>query len=204
MALLATNMPIAYDMLIAYGGYARKLNKGDIIFREGDIPHFYFQLLEGEVKLFSTNTDGKELIQGVFKDGDSFGEPPLLIGKAYPSTAQTNSSCIIMKITKERLMNILKDYPELNRTFMLSFAERIYNKATAVQVWIKQTPEDKISCFFNKLKMESGYISSPFPIPYTRQQIADFTGLRVETVIRTLIRMSKENKIKITDHKVYV
>ena len=37
----------------------------------------------------------------------------------------------------------------------------------------------------------------------TRQEIADFTGLRVETVIRTLKRMEQENKIEIRNRKLY-
>ncbi len=48
---------------------------------------------------------------------------------------------------------------------------------------------------------------SPCPqqlhVPYTRQQIADQTGLAVEIVIRTLLRMNKEGKIKICKHKLY-
>ncbi len=203
MGTLSTSMAIDYDLLIAYGGFARKLDKGDIIFREGDAPYFYFQVLEGEVKLFSTNTEGKDLIQGMFKTGQSFGEPPLLLGKPYPATAQAHTACIIVKVSRERFVNILKDYPDLTGKFMYSFAKRVYDKATAAQIWINQTPEDKIKCFFTKLKND---LEDPSPIlvPYTRQQIADFTGLRVETVIRTLIRMNKENKVKITDHKVYI
>lgn len=203
MSTLTTSMAIDYDLLIAYGGFARKLEKGDIIFREGDNPYFYFQVLEGEVKMFSTNAEGKDLIQGIFKTGESFGEPPLLLGKPYPSTAQAHTSCIVVKVIRERFMNILKDYPELNTRFMYAFAKRIYDKATLVQIWLNHSPEDKISSFFAKLKAESD-CQSAMMIPYTRQQIADFTGLRVETVIRTLIRMSKEKKIKITDHKVYI
>ncbi|WP_369791989.1 helix-turn-helix domain-containing protein [Sediminibacterium sp. C3] len=40
-------------------------------------------------------------------------------------------------------------------------------------------------------------------MPFTRQQLADFTGLRVETVIRTLSKLSERNKVKIIDHKLY-
>lgn len=40
-------------------------------------------------------------------------------------------------------------------------------------------------------------------IPFTRQQIAEFTGLRVETVIRTILRMNKEKKVKLLNHKIY-
>ena len=41
-----------------------------------------------------------------------------------------------------------------------------------------------------------------FIVPYTRQQIADMTGLRVETVIRTIKRLQKEGKLEIREHKI--
>jgi CRP-like cAMP-binding protein len=40
-------------------------------------------------------------------------------------------------------------------------------------------------------------------IPFTRQEIANFTGLRVETVIRALSKMSKCKKVDIINHKIY-
>jgi CRP-like cAMP-binding protein len=45
---------------------------------------------------------------------------------------------------------------------------------------------------------------SNFYIPYTRQQIADMTGLRVETVIRTVKQLQKEGKLEIMQHKIYL
>ena len=40
-------------------------------------------------------------------------------------------------------------------------------------------------------------------VEFTRQEIANFTGLRVETVIRELSKMSKTNKVEIINHKLY-
>lgn len=195
-------MQIDYDILITYGGVARKFAKGDFIFYEADVPYYYYQLISGEIRMFSTNAEGKELIQGIFKSGESFGEPPLLLGKAYPSTAQANTDSVVVKIRKEHFLNIIHDYPEYLEKMMYAFAERIYSKASAVQVWVQQTPEEKIMQFLSNNKSSfSGCLHKP--LPYTRQQIADFTGLRVETVIRTLTRMSKDGKVKIINHKLY-
>jgi CRP-like cAMP-binding protein len=39
-------------------------------------------------------------------------------------------------------------------------------------------------------------------IPFTRQQLADMTGLRVETVIRAIKKMEKEGKLSLEGHKI--
>ncbi len=195
-------MPIDHNILVTYGGVARRIEKGAIIFHEGATPYFYYQVLEGSIKVFSSNSEGKELIQGVFTEGQSFGEPPLLLNRSYPSTAQAACRSVVIKIGRENLLDILKDYPALMEKMLFNFAERIYSKASANQVWVSHTPEEKIRCFLNNMKVP-GDTAGRQAVPYTRQQIADFTGLRVETVIRTLGRMHKKGDVKIIDHKLF-
>lgn len=194
-------MQIDYDILITYGGVARKHKKGTLLFREGDMPYYYYQVVSGEIKLFSTNVEGKELIQGVFKEGQSFGEPPLLLAKAYPTTSQAVTDSVVIKLRKEHFDSILKDYPEFVEKMMYTFAERIYQKATSAQIWVQHTPEEKILQFLEARKIRG--VGPVQIVPYTRQQIADYTGLRVETVIRTLLKMKTKGKIRIIDHKLY-
>ncbi|MBK6785512.1 MAG: helix-turn-helix domain-containing protein [Saprospiraceae bacterium] len=54
-----------------------------------------------------------------------------------------------------------------------------------------------------RYKKENNLTQQRALIPYTRQQIADFLGLRVETVIRTLIKMEQEKSVEIRKHKLY-
>lgn len=196
-------MPVDYNVLIAYGGVAKKVTKGEILFREGGMPYYYYQVVEGEVKMFSTNEYGKELIQGTFTDGQSFGEPALLLDRTYPSTAQATRAGVIIKIRKESFIEILRDFPEIAFRFIYTFAERIYSKASSMQIWVGQTPEEKILRFFQNLKSQADFDTCQ-PLPYTRQQIADHTNLRTETVIRTLMRMAQEDKICIENHKIFL
>ncbi|MCZ2140505.1 MAG: cyclic nucleotide-binding domain-containing protein, partial [Bacteroidia bacterium] len=80
-------MQIDSNLLIAWGGVAKKYAKNEVVFHEGSEPLFYYQIIEGQVKIVNINDDGKELIQIIFTDGYSFGDPALFIGKPYPTTA---------------------------------------------------------------------------------------------------------------------
>ena len=44
--------------------------------------------------------------------------------------------------------------------------------------------------------------SKEFIVPFTRQQIADMSGLRVETVIRTVKKMEEEGKLRVISRKI--
>ena len=76
-----------------------------------------------------------------------------------------------------------------------------------VLVTIAQNPDinevnEKIIQFLENIKTYNNHKAQEM-VSFTRQQIADFTGLRVETVIRTLSRLSQHGKVKIIDHKLY-
>lgn len=190
------------DVLISYGASTQRVKKGEIIFHEGSNPHYFYQLIEGEVKMISINRQGKELILGIRHKGESFGEPPLFINKTYPSTAITLKDSIIIKISKDKLDILLHDNPLIAISIIQSFAEKIYQKTLTNQILAASDPEEKIIALLDRIKKDEG-TENPIKIPYTRQQIASSTGLCVETVIRTLIKLSEENIVQIKDHKVY-
>jgi CRP/FNR family transcriptional regulator len=52
-------------------------------------------------------------------------------------------------------------------------------------------------------KKKAGKNNGKLLIDLTRQEIANFTGLCVETVIRTLSKMKSQNKVSIIDKKLY-
>ncbi|HSC54886.1 MAG TPA: Crp/Fnr family transcriptional regulator [Phnomibacter sp.] len=195
-------MNIEYNLLVNYGAVARKFKRGDYIFHEDDMPHYYYQVLSGEVRMYTSNAEGKELTLGYFQKGNSFGEAPLLLAKSYPGTAQAKVDTVIVKLRKENFLCVLQDFPEFANKLIYTFAEHNYQNAMVAQIWVQPSPEDKISHFLKTIRNQSGSREWQI-VPYTRQQIADCTGLRVETVIRTLMKMKIKGKVDIVDHKLF-
>lgn len=188
------------DLLYTWGAIAKEYKKGEIIFEEEGYANFYYQIVEGCVKMFNTNDKGKEFTQGYFFSGQSFGEPPLFIDERYPSTAMAYQDCKIIKLSKDKFLKILDEYPSIQKHFLKLMAQRIYSKAKTSKDIINQSPDFRIMAFLNTNKKNR---EGKELVPFTRQEIANFTGLRVETVIRALSKMKAEKKIEIKDHKIY-
>lgn len=197
-------MHIDTDLLYTWGAVARKVPKNAIIFFENDAAISYYQILEGTVKMSYTNEDGKDLTVGIFNEGNSFGEPPLFIGQPYPASAIAQTDCIILKLSKTNFFAFLEENPEMQFKILKLFAWKIYNKIVFSKNIVNHKPEYRIQYFLDNLKKQNNIASSvKMKVPYTRQEIADFTGLRVETVIRTISLMGKNKKIEIVDHKLF-
>lgn len=196
-------MQIDIDLLFSWGAVAKKYKKNEIIFDEDEVAHFYYQIIEGNVRMFNSNDEGKEFTQGLFCKGNSFGEPPLFIDQPYPSKAITIQDSTIIKLSKDKFLKILDEYPSIQKSFLILLANKIHSKSNTSKEIINQKPEFRIVAFLNTHKKKSEYSNEKILIPYTRQEIANFTGLRVETVIRVLCKMNTCDKLEIVNHKIY-
>ncbi|MBL7998480.1 MAG: Crp/Fnr family transcriptional regulator [Candidatus Kapabacteria bacterium] len=192
------------DLMIAWGGTTKKYEKDDVVFYEGDDAEYYYQVLRGSVRMSNMGEHGKEFVQGEFTEGKSFGEPPLFINEPYPATAIASMDSIVMRLPKSNFFTILDEYPSIQHDLLRVFAWRIYNKAIVSRDITIHNPEHRIFSFLRLYKKRHGDGSGiPIPIYHTRQEIANQTGLRVETVIRTLTKMSAKGIVVIRNRKLY-
>jgi CRP-like cAMP-binding protein len=198
-------MIIPENILKTYGGVFVEVEKDGYVFAEEDKPLFYYQVMEGSVKMSSFSEDGQEFTQGIFHAGQSFGEPALFGNFPYPNNAIATESSRICRLPKEALFSILEQHPDIQRKFYHMLSHRLRYKAMILKEISSYCPDHIIMTLLNYLKKHGKDDNGdPAHIPYTRQQIADMTGLRVETVIRTVRKLQKEDKLEIRDHKIIV
>ncbi len=195
---------IDVDLLLAWGATFHKLQKGHVLFREGEQAHFYYQVVEGKIKMCNCNEEGREFIQGFFTAGESFGEPPLFDGAGYPASAVADTDCTIIRLKKENFLQLLKDNFEIHFCFTQTLAGRLRFKSLMSKEISSYGPLHRVSTLLKEYKKSHGIINSDLlKVDLTRQQIADMTGLRVETVIRSIRQMQERGELKIEKGKVY-
>ena len=196
---------ITVELLEKYGVIKKSFDKNDIIFEEGNLPLNYYQIISGEVKMSNYNDDGREFIQGIFYKGQSFGEPPLFLNQKYPANAIAVENTQILILPKDDFMKLLEENPTVSIKIIENLAQRLYYKSVMAAEISTHEPEHRVLklidhgiAYFNFQKEANGYL-----INFTRQQIGDLTGLRVETVIRTIKSLEKKGELKIINRKVY-
>ncbi len=196
-------MSIDVNILIAYGAAVTRYPKGTMVYRQDDIARQYFQVLEGQVKVFNLSPSSKEFVQGMFQAGESFGEPPLFIRQPYAASAVTTQDSIIIKLASDVFFHLLEEHPEIQKSLLQLFSQKLYDKSIAARMLNQPSPEERLLDFMEYFKKKSSVKSEKIIIPYTRQELANQTGLRIETVIRTLRKLNKDKKVDIINHKVY-
>ncbi len=194
---------IPLQILEDYNCIAKIYPKGGTVFNEGEAPKFYYQIKEGDVKMFNLTEEGKEFVQGYFNKGKSFGEPPLFGEYKYPASALCLSECTILKLPKVNFFKLLKAHPQIHLNFTQILCKRMVYKAKIMKEVSIFPPEHRILTLLNHLK-ENTDSDKDYEVRLTRQQISELTGLRVETVIRAIKKLEKSNKLYIKERKVYL
>ena len=197
-------MKIDIDTLLAWGAAYKKVAAGEVIFREGAECSFYYQLVSGKIRWVNINDEGKEFIQTIIEPDECFGELPLFDGEPFAAGAIADEDSVIIRLHHSSFQQLLKENPELHIEFTRLLAQRLRFKFLILKELANHNPEGSISTLLNYFKQTQKNICSKCNrLKLTRQQIADMTGLRVETVIRTMKSMQSKGSLQISKGKVY-
>lgn len=193
---------IPESLLSEYNARIIAVSKDSIVFYQGKSANYYFQVMEGEVKMAHYHEDGQEFIQGIFTKGMSFGEPALFGEFSYPCSAVTIKDSVVAKLDSESFFKLLENNFEIHKKFNKELSKRLRYKGTILNEISSYPPAHRIQTVLKYIKGRYGKEGEHFEVPFTRQQIADMTGLRVETVIKTIKKMATDKRLKIENHKI--
>lgn len=194
------------NILLARGAAYKRVKKGSIIFNEGEKCYFYYQLVEGRINWINYDYDGRVYIQYIVQKGECFGELPLFDEDLYAATSTAETDSIILQLPKITFHELLKDRIDIVFAFTKLLAQRVRYKFFILKGMASNNPEYQIMELFHyyKSKNKHNIAQEPFKIDLTRQQIAGITGLRVETVIRTIKKLENNGILTIKKGKVYL
>lgn len=197
-------MFIVEGLLYSAGATEEHFHAGDYIFREDAIPQYYYQIVTGEVKLNSYNEDGKEFIQNIFSNTSGFGESLLLLGKPYPINAVAITKCTVIKVGRDQFFQLLREHPQIFIHLCTTLSELAYDKFMLMRKISSKNADERLMELLSLLKdSPENKNKFTFEIPYTRQQLASLTGLRIETAIRAIKRLEKNEVLVIKNGKIF-
>lgn len=196
---------IKTDILLGYGGVYKKVSAGEIIFHEGDNGSYYHQLVEGRVSWSNFNDDGREILQELICPGECFGELPLFDQQGYACTAVALTDCIIIRLPANSFNKLLEERPDISIAFNRMFSQKLRFKLFLLRELSTHSPEHTVEELFRYLHKNTNKVCSECnKLLLTRQQIANLTGMRVETVIRATKNLQNKGKLSIVKGKVFL
>jgi CRP/FNR family transcriptional regulator, cyclic AMP receptor protein len=176
-----------------------KYKKKQLIYSEGNHPSRLFYILKGKVKTYKTNDDGKDLIVGLFGEGEFLGHVALLENATYKENAEALDEAELAVIPRNDFEELLNANREVSRKFISLLANNISDKQEQLVKMaynsLRKKVADALMTLHKKYKA---------PIDISRENLATIAGTATESMIRTLGDFKSEKLIDIKDGSIII
>lgn len=167
---------------------------GRTIVIEGDPIDHYFRIASGSVRLYKSVADGRRQIIDFVGPNDCFG---LLGLSTHAFSAEAISDLILIRYSKKRLDDVIERRPGLsNQLFQLACTELDQARRRMLLLGRKNAEERLASFLIDLAKQQE---TTCLHLAMSRQDIADFLGLTIETVSRLFSRFRRLGLIDLPD-----
>jgi signal transduction histidine kinase len=100
------------------------LGKDEFLVRQGEAAHFFWILLEGEIRIFQSQPDGHEGTLYKMESGNAFGELPLLANIPNTVNLQTTMPCHLLQLDEEQFWSLMTSCPQVRKAILANMAQR--------------------------------------------------------------------------------
>lgn len=177
------------------------LLEGGEIFAEGEKADFLPIVRHGKIKMVRYPEPGKEIIIGIFSDGEMFAIPPVFDGKKYPSTAIAMEKTELFVLRRNDFLRLLRESSEFSFSVIEWMCEMLREKTATINNLATASPEHRVANVLLRLA-EKESAGKSLKITMRRQDIAEMAGLTTETTIRAVKKLADKNLLKIVHGKI--
>ena len=188
---------------LAQLGEIRRYRRGTILVHEGDAGDTLFVVMEGRVKVFTTDSGGREIVFGVVVAGDYFGEMTL-DGGPRSASVMTLQASVCALIRREQLLEFLARRPD----FSLELLKRVIRRARSATLSAKNFAfidvYGRLTQFLQEQAEPEDDGTACVKERLTQQDIASRLGCSREMVSRILNDLKDGGYIDVIDRRIRI
>ena len=166
--------------------YARDVE----VYGDGELAEYFYMVVSGAVRTYKVLADGRRQICAFHLRGDFFG---LESNDKHAFSAETIVNSKIRLIKRTTLMARAENNKEISRRLWMMTGDELKRVQAHVLLLIK-TAKERVAEFLLEMARR-GSADEAIDLPMSRQDIADYLGLTIETVSRTLTDLERNGTI---------
>lgn len=181
--------PIAdsIELMGARMSYARNVE----IYGEGEPAEYLYKVMTGAVRITKLLDDGRRQVTAFHLAGEIFG---LELGKEHRFSAEAISESSILVVKRSTVLALAGRDGEVARQLWTLTADALQRVQDHMLVLGCMNAKERVANFLLQLaKRVSG--GDELELPMSRQDIADYLGLTIETVSRTMTQLENDATI---------
>ncbi len=177
---------------------------GSTFITEGDTASAFFNITGGTARLYKLLPDGRRQITGFAGVGHFLG---LAVSDAYAFSAEAIEPVQYCRFSRLKLRALLDDFPAMEKRLLQLASNELVAAQEQMLLLGRKTARERVATFLLAQSRPGPTCAMPrahFALPMTRGDIADYVGLTIETVSRTLTKLRSDGLVDIPNQSEIV
>ena len=164
---------------------------GEALFWEGDEAGPIFELLEGMLRIYRIMSDGRRAIIGFIHPGDVLG---VSFQNRYLITAEAVTEVKVRRFARSRFFAMINELEALRPQLFAILCDEMSAAQDQMVLLGHKTAEERVVSFLLAVHRKRAK-GAEIELPMSRQDIADYLGLTIETVSRMITSLTRRGLI---------
>lgn len=175
------------------------------IYSTNNHPFAVYYIIKGKVKTYKRNSEGKELITGLYRDNEFFGYMAVLERKTYCESAEALEDTEIAVIPRAEFEAMVNNRPMIMKKLIDMLAQNLEEKEAKLLNIAYDSLRQKVAhtliSIYKKYNVNSEEL---FCIDITRENLAAIAGVAKESLTRTLSDFRQESMIDLIHSRIKI
>jgi CRP/FNR family transcriptional regulator, cyclic AMP receptor protein len=185
----------------------KHLQRGELLFSEGDSCAGLFMVVTGEIRLFNRSPGGREQVLAVRGPGHTFGDPVVFGEGNHSASASALDVAEVLFITREDFQNFCREHPKVMLKVIAEVGLRLRRLIRIIQDLSFTTVRHRLITLILQLAQTSGTASAEevhMKLTETHEELAAELGTVRELVSRNLSHLQAEGFLKVSGRTIIV
>lgn len=168
---------------------AVQLDRGEVLFREGERGDRLYVLTHGKIKLGRTSSDGRENLVAIIGPGEMFGELSMFDPGPRSATATSVARCDLISLGHDAFNAFLTDRPLVAQSLLTALARRLRRTNDSLADLVFTDVPGRVAKALLDLSRRFGQpVEGGVRVPHdlTQEELAQLVGASRETVNKAL------------------
>ncbi len=163
------------------------------IFGENEPAEYLYKIVSGSVRTYKILSDGRRQVGGFYLPGDIFG---LEFADEHTLSAEAISDAKVLVVKRGALNTLAGRDPGVAQQLFALTGRELHRVQDRILLLIKNARE-RVASFLLEMAERTSE-NNTIELPMSRQDIADYLGLTIETVSRTLTALETASAIEVS------
>lgn len=168
--------------LVARYTRERQVARGEVLFQRGDLPHGFYFVVSGQVKLAFSSSQGTEKVVEIIGPMQSFGEAVMFMNHPYPVFAEALSETVLVHVGQAVVSELIDQDSTFARKLLAGMAIRLHGLIQDVETYSLRSSTQRVIGYL--LQVADNDAPCEIALPTSKQVIASRLNLTPETLSR--------------------